>query len=45
MIEVIQEFRNQIVVALFFLAVIILAVKLGVAMRKKKNLKDGMEQK
>lgn len=33
------EFLKQIILVLFYLAIIILAVRLGIGMAKKKNLK------
>lgn len=33
------EFIKQVILVLFYLAIIILAVRLGISMAKKKNLK------
>lgn len=38
--EILSEFFVQIVKVVFFIAIIVLAVKLGAHMRKNKNLKD-----
>ncbi len=43
--SILGEFLKQVIVAIFFLIVIICAVKLGIAMAKKKNAKnESMEQ-
>ena len=34
------EFIKQIILVVFYLAIIILAVRLGISMAKKKNLKN-----
>lgn len=34
------EFIKQVILVLFYLAIIILAVRLGISMAKKKNLKN-----
>lgn len=34
------EFLKQIILVLFYLAIIIVAVRLGISMAKKKNLKN-----
>ena len=38
--EIIGEFMKQIILLIFYLILIILAVKLGVQMAKNKNLKN-----
>lgn len=39
--EILGEFIKQIVVAIFFIIIIIAAVRLGISMAKKKNEKEG----
>ena len=42
--SILGEFLKQIILVIFFLAVIISAVKLGISMAKKKAAKEDMEQ-
>lgn len=38
--SIVAEFAKQIILVIFYLALIIIAVRLGIMMAKKKNLKN-----
>lgn len=39
------EFARQIILVIFYLFIIIMAIRLGIMMRKKKNEKDRVDNK
>lgn len=39
------EFARQIILVIFYLFIIIMAIRLGIMMRKKKNEKDRADSK
>ena len=45
MSSVLAEFAHQIILVIFFLIIIVVAVKLGINFRKKKNAKVSQENK